>query len=108
MREKDVWKLVEIEADKTNCNKRKVGCIIYNALTEKIVGRGHNFHKDMMCDCSTAKTAIHAEIQAIEDIDVTDINFDKDQCVAVINHRPCDNCSKELSKVVYEVRYRYQ
>ena len=108
MHEDILWGLLNAEAKKTNCNKRRVGCVIYNTITEKIVGAGHNSHKDGICDCSTTKTAVHAEIQAIEDIDVTDINFSRDQCVALVNHRPCDSCNKELSKVVYEVRYRYQ
>ena len=106
---KVLWQLLDAEANKTNCKKRKVGCVIYNTSTEKVVGAGYNYHENGICDCIPGpSTAKHAEIVAIDNIDVTDANFNKDECIALVNRKPCDNCNKALNKVVYEIRYRSQ
>ena len=104
-----LWQLLEVEAHLTNCRKRKVGAIIYNTSTKEIVGIRHNYHENGVCDCIPGpSTAKHAEIVAIDNIDATDINFNKDKCIALINRRPCDDCNKALNKVVYEIRYRQE
>ena len=104
-----IWMATNIEAEMTNCNKRKVGCTIFNLATNQIVAVGHNWHENGICDCIPGpSTAKHSEIVAIDSIDATDVNFNKDECIALVNRKPCDVCNKALNKVVYEVRYRQE
>lgn len=99
-----IWELVDVVASKTNCKKRAVGCIIYNHEIKEIVGIGYNSHEHE-CDCKNKKTALHAEMHAIASIQKSEV---KENLIAYINHKPCDNCHKALKEVVHEVRYRFQ
>ena len=99
-----IWDMLEEEAQKTNCKKRAVACIIYDTNNKEIVGIGHNHHIDGICDCSTTRTAIHAEQMAVK----SKVRRLRGQCIAFINHAPCNNCAKVLDNIVHEVRYRSQ
>ena len=102
-----LWQLLDAEANNTNCKKRQVGCIIYDVLNKEVMGIGHNYHPDGICDCVPGpSTAVHAEINAIDNIRIN--GFNKDECIALVNRKPCDNCNKALEKIVYEVRYRQE
>jgi len=100
-----LWNLAIGLGKQTNCKKRGVGCVIFDEVTEQVEAVGHNFHKDGKCDCSTTKTATHAEIEAIanlpKDVDTTNL-------VALVTHKPCQSCSDALKTKVKEVRYRWQ
>jgi len=99
-----IWPRVHDLASHTNCRDRSVGCIIWH--TEYgVVGKGFNYHLDGTCDCDNTRSAEHAEIMALNTMDQP---LDRSKLIAFVNHRPCDNCHKELSKVVSEVRYIFQ
>ena len=102
---KHLWVLVYLQAEETNCKDRQVGCVIYNTKLNEIVGKGINTHPDGVCDCSTTKTAIHAEVNAVNSMQET---FDRKDLIAFISHAPCCNCTQVLSTTVSEVRYRSQ
>ena len=104
MTEEDIWYKLEKESQKTNCDKRQVACIIYDTVNNEIVGIGHNHHPDGFCDCSSHRTALHAEQQASKGMKPRL----KSQCIAYINHAPCSNCAKVLDNIAGEVRYRSQ
>jgi deoxycytidylate deaminase len=99
-----IWEDLAEEANKTNCKKRSVACIIYDKVNKEVIGVGHNHHPDEVCDCGTTRTALHAEQMAVKNMK----KRLKSQCIAFINHAPCSNCAKVLDKVVSEVRYRSQ
>lgn len=100
-----LWQQLTEEAQKTNCKKRQVACIIYDTMNKEIVGIGHNHHPDNICDCTTTSTALHAEQMAIKNMTSKRL---RGQLIALINHAPCSNCAKVLNRVVAEVRYRTQ
>jgi len=99
-----IWEQLKEEAKKTNCKKRQVACIIYDTMNNEIVGIGHNHHPDGICDCHTTRTALHAEQMARKNMK----KRLKGQCIAFVNHAPCNNCAKVLDGIVHEVRYRSQ
>ena len=100
----EIWEMLDEEAQETNCEKRQVACIIYDKDNKEIVGIGHNRHLDGICDCKTTRTAVHAEQMARKHMK----KRLRGQCIAFINHAPCNNCAKVLDSVVKEVRYRSQ
>lgn len=99
-----LWELLDQEQEYTNCDKRKVACLIYDVINKEVIGIGHNHHPDGECDCKTTSTALHAEQMAVKNMK----KRLRGQCIAFINHAPCNNCAKVLDRVVYEVRYRSQ
>ena len=103
MNDKQLWDKAYALATQSNCNKRMVGCVIYNNAVEKIVGEGYNYHNDDTCDCYTTKTAIHAEVEAVNSI--THIH-NKEDLIAYVTRRPCNNCFSLLSDSVGEIRYK--
>lgn len=105
MNENDIWKMVDRVAKQSECSKRQVGCVIYHTEFKQVCGRGFNIHLDNICDCSTNKSAQHAEITAINSVLRP---LDRSKMIAYVNHKPCDNCNKALSEVVQEVRYTFQ
>jgi len=100
-----IWDMLQDEANKTNCRDRAVACLIYDTMNKKIVSIGHNKHIDSECDCDTTKTAVHAEMMAIANMQQRIL---RGQLIAFINHRPCSDCASALDKIVKEVRYRSQ
>ena len=105
MNETHLWNVVHKIGRLTNCEERAVGCIIYDKVNDVIVGKGFNKHLDDRCDCETTKTAIHAEIYAINSMTQ---DYNKDDLVAYINHKPCVNCKSALDKVVSEIKFKDQ
>jgi len=103
--EKLLWETIAKLASKTNCKKRAVGCVIYNTVSKQIVGKGYNVHPDGGCDCNTTKTAIHAEVSALNSMK---IQYPRENLIAFVGHQPCFNCGVALETVVKEVRYRSQ
>jgi deoxycytidylate deaminase len=105
MTSENIWGVIDALGSFTNCEKRRVGCVIYNVKTGRIVGKGWNVHLNGICDCHTKKTAQHAEISAI--LDMTE-EYDAKDLVAYVSHKPCANCASVLKDAVLEVRYRHQ
>ena len=103
--EEDIWKCVERLSALSNCKDRQVGCIIYNTKLNEIVSRGWNTHTDSNCDCSTTKTAVHAENMAITSLPQP---YDREDLVLFVNHAPCSNCKSLIETRVNEVRYKSQ
>ena len=103
-----IWEELTAEAGKSNCDKREVACIIYDTFAKQIVGRGHNHHKDGVCDCKTTKTAIHAEQAAVDNMLYLQRKRLRSQLMAFITRPPCENCKRVLDRYVSEVRYRSQ
>jgi len=102
-----IWDMLQDEANKTNCKKRSVACIIYDITNKEVVSSGHNYHPDGECDCESTRTAIHAEQHAVGTMLMKGKRL-KGQLIAFINHAPCSNCAKVLNTYVSEVRYRPQ
>ena len=100
-----LWNLAKAIGEKTNCKKRSVGCVIFDEVTGDVEAVGHNVHENGKCDCSTTKTALHAEIEALANLpkDVESTNL-----IAMVTHRPCDQCNAALAERVKEVRYIFQ
>ena len=90
-----IWRFVDSIAEQSNCKKRHVGCIIVDDHGT-LISSGFNEHLDGVCDCETTKTAVHAEINAINNIPVYHRGED---LYAYVNHEPCDKCAS-LLKVV--------
>ena len=94
MTEEDKWSLVESCARKSNCKKRNVGCVVFDS-NWNVIAYGYNYHQDGVCDCGKKGegTAIHAE-----DMAASNMFPYKEETVAYVNHKPCDNCVSELNK----------
>lgn len=94
----DINKLVIEEAEKSFCQKRKVGAIIIDSNGD-IISRGHNhLPYNISGDCEdsdsvTLEHVIHAEIAAID-------NADKplEGCTIYVSHPPCANCAKAIEE----------
>ena len=99
-----LWGIVDALANQTNCEKRSVGCVIFNKRTNQVVGRGYNWHEDGICDCDTESSSIHAEINAINGIET---KYDRSDLIALINRRPCFPCHNALMRHVKEIRYTH-
>jgi len=89
------------EAQKSPCQKRKVGAIIVNKVG-KILARGHNYHSNNG-DCedsfgNTNPNVIHAEIAALKQLEVT-----TSEATIYVTHPPCENCSKAIKNYNLEV-----
>ncbi len=99
---KMVWDKIKDVAKNSNCKKRNVGCII---VTEdgQLVAAGYNWHEDGVCDCATNKTALHAEIMAVNNIPV---HMREENLYAYITHKPCDRCESILRKICTNVEWK--
>ena len=105
MNDKQLWDKAYALATRTNCDKRSVGCVVYNKLTRNIVGEGYNWHVDNECDCYSTKTAFHAEFMAIASI--VDLKGQpKEDLIAYVTRKPCCNCQSLMEDKVGEIRYR--
>jgi len=97
MIEENIWDLVEHEAAKSPCNKRKVGCIITD-IDGEVVSNGYNFNqKQYECEDlegNTLDDVMHAEIAAIMGLEGTEHR----PLTAWVNHQPCDTCQEALSR----------
>jgi cytidine deaminase len=92
-----VWDQVQEVASESNCQKRNVGCVIQTE-DGSYISHGYNYHENGICDCWEGKsTAIHAEIEAINNIPIYDRY--RGDMVAYINHQPCDRCRSILSSI---------
>ncbi len=98
---KMVWKKILDVAKNSNCEKRKVGCIIVNEYGELIAG-GYNWHENGSCDCATTKSAVHAEIMAVNNIP---IEKREENLYAYITHKPCERCASILNKICQAVEW---
>jgi len=97
MTKEAIWHIVQNVAATSNCEKRKVGCIILDE-NDTIVASGYNWHEDGVCDCFTRpSTAVHAEQMAVDNI--PDVFKGESYLNAYINHPPCDNCMSLLEDV---------
>jgi len=94
-----IWEMVDEIASKSNCEKRHVACVITDD-NGVMVATGFNTHVDGVCDCSTTKTAVHAEVMAINSIPIYSRS---DDLYAYINHAPCERCGQLLNTVCNEV-----
>ena len=105
MSENGIWAIAHNVSKISNCKDRQVGCVIFNKNTQLVVGIGYNTHPDGICDCDTTKTAQHAEVMAIKNLEGENL---KEDLIAYVSHKPCCGCASELDAVVFEVRYRSQ
>ncbi len=97
----NIWKIAVKIAESSNCEKRHVACIIVDD-NGTMVSTGYNWHEDGVCDCDTTKTAVHAEINAINDIPE---DKRSDRLYAYITHKPCDRCESLLRTICQDIRY---
>ena len=97
----NIWdRVIEIAKD-SNCKKRNVGCVI-TSEEGQYISHGYNYHIDGKCDCIPGPgTAVHAEVDAINNIPVYDRT--RDDLVAYISHKPCDKCMSLLNAICKEV-----
>jgi len=103
MTEEEKWQLVQGIADQTNCEKRKVGCLILDEH-DAIVSTGYNYHMDRSCDCIPGPgSAIHAEHMATIGIPSA---YKDTYLVAYINHKPCDKCVAMLEEAKVAIVYK--
>lgn len=88
------------EAQKSPCQKRKVGAIIVSKDGD-IIGTGHNsFGTQTNKPCEdvlglTHPDVIHAEIMAINDVESYSPGSLKDATIYV-THQPCENCADAI------------
>lgn len=99
--------LVELTAERSTCNRLKVGCILVHE--NRIVSQGYNGflagcpHESHVKDNHEIAT-VHAEQNAIVDCAKRGVSC-KD-CEAYITHYPCLNCTKILlSAGIKEIYY---
>jgi deoxycytidylate deaminase len=87
-------KLALEEAEKSKCNKRKVGAVIVDA-NGNVIGRGHNHNFAADCedkDGNTKAEVIHAEVAAIANIGNLEIAIIEQPLTMYVTHGPCANC----------------
>ena len=96
-----IWENAMQIAEQSNCLKRHVACIIVDQ-NGTMISTGYNFHEDGICDCETTKTALHAEIMAVNNIPEEKRNIN---LYAYITHRPCERCQSILDAVCQNTRY---
>ena len=100
-----LWRLADAISINTNCIKRSVGCVIIDKTTDLVVSTGFNFHENGVCDCYVGSTAVHAEINALANIEH---KYPKRNLIALVTRRPCKSCHNALMKQVSEVRYTHE
>lgn len=89
------------EAAKSTAVKRKVGAIIVDSLG-KIAGRGHNWNlngPDLPCEDATGNTldtVIHAEADAIKDMQVRE-GSPVGPLTMYVTHEPCPGCQAAIT-----------
>ena len=109
MNDKQLWDKAYALGTKTSCKKREVGCVVYNKLTNNIVGEGYNLHENGICDCSnqdkSQRTATHAEVMAINSI-IDIAGQPKEDLIAYVTRKPCCNCQSIMEDKIGEIRYR--
>jgi len=95
MNEENIWNLVEHEAAKSPCEKRKVGCVIIDA-DGNVISTGYNFNTTQYeCEDSAGFTlpdVMHAEVAAAMGI----LESAKRPLTAYVNHQPCNSCQDTL------------
>ena len=91
--ENKIWDLVEHEAAKSPCKKRRVGAVLVDG--ESIV-TGYN-HNPVEHDCedgeATHPDTVHAEIDMITKLPAS---YDGTGATLYVNHQPCDRCLTSL------------
>jgi len=103
MSEEEKWQMVQGIAEQTNCEKRKVGCLILDEH-DTIVSTGYNFHMNFDCDCIPGpSTAAHAEDMAVVGIPAA---YKDTYLVAYVNHKPCDRCVARLEEAKVAIVYK--
>lgn len=99
--------LAILEAQKSQCKKRRVGAIIVNKDKTRVLAKGHNTMKvadlfgNYSCEDSDGNTkpeVVHAEIAAINK--VTNLSAAK---FIYVTHQPCENCQEAIDKAGLEV-----
>ncbi len=103
-----IWERVLDVADKSPCQKRKVGCIIVDAQGE-LVSLGYNHNTDYgveHCedeDDFTYDTVIHSEDMAAQQ--VPDI-LRGTELYAYVSHEPCAACNQILNTICKEIFWK--
>ncbi len=100
-RQNNIWNNALQIASASNCKKRHVACIIVDG-NGTMVSTGYNWHEDGVCDCDTTKTAVHAEIMAINNIPE---ELRETKLYAYITHKPCERCQSLLDAICDDTRY---
>lgn len=95
------------EAEKSKCNKRKVGAIIVDCVSLEIKASGHNYVPDSIknlgCEDSDGNTrpeVIHAEIVAIGNLQPA---YNTTGSYIYVTHPPCSNCQKAIDEAGLKV-----
>jgi len=100
-----IWERVLEIAQKSPCQKRKVGCLIVNA-TGEFVSLGYNHNTDWGVEhCEdenglTHSTVIHSEDMAYQEIPD---HIKGTELYAYVSHEPCKACRQILNTVCKEV-----
>jgi len=98
----DINKIALEEAQKSPCNKRKVGAVIVDKTKTKILAKGHNTPKEgKVCEDTRGNTldiVEHAEIVVINKI----ANLSAAKYIYV-THTPCENCQAAINLAGLEV-----
>jgi len=103
-----IWERVLEVADKSPCQKRKVGCIIVNA-TGELVSLGYNYNTKFgleHCeddDDFTYDTVIHAEDMACQQVPD---HMKGEELYAYISHEPCKACNQILNTICKEIFWK--
>lgn len=107
----EIRKLVLETAAKSPCEKRKVGAVIVDSKTNKVLATGYNYnytgYPNETCRCEdtngvTLPTVIHAEVSAIENLHKGNGVWNYSDLTMFISHSPCNNCLKSISKAGIE------
>lgn len=89
------------EAQKSPCQKRKVGAVIVTK-DEEIIGMGHNTPTDTVgCEDASGNTrtdVTHAEINAIADVSSIYTQDILKGATIYVTHQPCENCADAIIK----------
>ncbi len=95
-----IWERVYDLAQKSPCNKRKVGCLIINEKGEFMsAGWNHNFGAPCENGEDTAETVIHAEDMAVDEIP----DGYHGRLYAYVSHQPCNDCMSILKSACTDV-----
>ena len=103
-----IWERVLEVADKSPCQKRKVGCIIVNA-TGELVSLGYNYNTKFgleHCeddDDFTYDTVIHAEDMACQQVPD---HMKGEELYAYVSHEPCKACNQILNTICKEIFWK--
>jgi deoxycytidylate deaminase len=104
--DKNVYAFIKKMIGYSKCDYRKVVCVLVQ--NQQMISYGVN--KVLLCDknCKDKENrlceVIHAEIMALDSMNPnTRKRINKTTASAYINHYPCTNCQKVLSKYVSEI-----